>query len=247
MTPEEKLCSRTWRLRNSAGVLWSILSFGLLSCVNFLSRGGRSKNKRWIGYGIGFGVIAIGLFATTGTFESGTKEAPIESTAGTVWGWVMFANWIAGTWMSIATNRKWLLWKAHHGDQKWYGQEAAPRQNFQPPSTEFPLPAPTFPTAARATPVFDQSRHAPTPTSDINSMQLSDFERLGFEYGAAQRILEVRQQQGPYQSFEQMVALTGIPPHLLIPHRNFVSFGRTPEPSKAREGGRSRGSRRLDL
>lgn len=247
MTPEEKLCSRTWRLRNSLGVLWSILSFGLLTCVNFLSRGGRSKNKRWIGYGIGFGVIAIGLLATTGTFESGTKEAPVESTAGTVWGWIMIANWIAGTWMSIATNRKWLLWKAHHEDQKWYSQATAAGQNVQSSSAASPTPAPTFSTPAATTPIFHQANHGPTATSDINLMQLPDFERVGFEYGAAQRILEVRQQRGPYQSFEQLVAVTGIPPHLLIPHRNVVSFAGTPEPLKDADGGRSRGSRRLDL
>src|SRR6478672_10988144 len=122
MTPEEKLCSRTWRLRNSAGVLWSILSFGFLTGVGFLIRGVKAKNKLWIMMGVGFLVLGVGLMVATGTYDSGTKEAPIRSTASTIWGWIWFSTFIAGVVLSIIMNRKWLVSKAHAGDAKWYAQ-----------------------------------------------------------------------------------------------------------------------------
>lgn len=124
MTPEEKLCSRKWRLLNSAGVLWSILSFGLLTCVNFLVRGIQSQNRRWIIYGIGFAILSVVLLTWSSNVNSGTKEAPVSTPGSTAWGWVWFLSWIGGIVLSVITNRKWLMWKAHHGNNKWYAQPA---------------------------------------------------------------------------------------------------------------------------
>lgn len=124
MTPEEKLSSRKWRLLNSAGVLWSILSFGLLTCVNFLVRGSKSRNRLWIIYGVGFAILSVVVLSWSSNVNSGTEEATVSSPDSTAWGWFWFLSWIAGIVMSLMTNRKWLMWKAHHGDKKWYAQPA---------------------------------------------------------------------------------------------------------------------------
>lgn len=140
MTPEEKLCSRSWRLRNSAGVLWSILSFGLLTGVNFLIRGVKSKNKLWIGMGIGFLLVGVGVMVTSSMIDSGTKAAPKSSPELTIWGWVMFTSFIGGVIASFVTNKKWLIWKAHVDDRKWYAKAGAsqPASNTSPPMATTP-------------------------------------------------------------------------------------------------------------
>ncbi|KII26545.1 hypothetical protein M707_27165, partial [Arthrobacter sp. AK-YN10] len=124
MTPEEKLISRKWRLLNSAGMLWSILSFGFLTCVNFLIRGIKSRNRRWIIYGVGFAILSAVLIIWTPNPDSGTTEPPVSSPDSMAWGWVWLLSWIAGIVLSVTTNKKWLMWKAHQGDNKWYAQPA---------------------------------------------------------------------------------------------------------------------------
>lgn len=267
MTPEEKLCSRSWRLRNSAGVLWSILSFGLFTGVGFLIRGVKAKNKLWIQMGIGFLVLGVGLMAATGTFDAGTKEAPVRSTASTIWGWIWFLTFVGGIIASFITNRKWLVWKAHAGDTKWYAQagRSAPSVSANPAfgydsnaaSAAFrsvpPLSAPPIHPAPSAQTYPGAS--APAATVDVNAASAHDLTAaLGIDHAAAGRIVEVRQSHGPFTSFEQLVAKAQVQPHLLIPHRNQLLFGDTrnaaaPAPAQPQETRRNANqpARKLDL
>lgn len=237
MTPEEKLCSRSWRLRNSAGVLWTILSFGLLTGVNFLIRGVKSKNRTWIGMGIGFLIVGIGLFVSVGMFDAGTKEAPIRSTASTVWGWVWFTSFVGGLIASFVTNKKWLIWKAHTDDRKWYAQagvsqpasSTSPAYGYNPnaaaaafntPPSPAPQPTPTVPAP------YVAPTAAPGGSLDVNAATPQDLvTALGVDTETANRIIGTRQQLGAFTSFEQLMSKALIPPHLLIPHRDKLTFG----------------------
>ena len=237
MTPEEKLCSRTWRLRNSAGVLWSILSFGFLTGVGFLIRGLKAKNKLWIQMGVGFLVLGIGLMVATGPYDAGTKEAPIRSTASTIWGWIWFVTFIGGLVATFIMNRKWLVWKAHASDTKWYAQaataaapvNAAPAMGYDPSaaaaafrSIVTPSPAPPVEPASPAQTIPS----ATTSTVDVNSASSQDLvAALGIDHAAAGRIVEARQSQGQFTSFEQLMSKAQVQPHLLIPHRQKLVFG----------------------
>lgn len=266
MTPEEKLCSRSWRMRNSVGVLWSVLTFGFLTGVNFLSRGMRSKNRLWIGMGIGFLAVSLGLFiaSSTGMIESGTKENPSTSVGFQIWGWVMTVSFIAGVIASFVTNKKWLLWKAHATDTKWYAQAAATQTPSSPaqayasssdaisaafavpstPSAATPQPAPAAPVQHTATTLSDGVR--------INSATGEELvAALGIDVDTAGRIVTARTQGGPFTSFEQLIAAAQVPPHLLIPHRGLLSFesvASAPNPSEQQAGSTGRSSaRRLDI
>ncbi|QOT19314.1 helix-hairpin-helix domain-containing protein [Paenarthrobacter sp. YJN-5] len=257
MTPEEKLCSRSWRLRNSAGVLWSILSFGLLTGVNFLIRGVKSKNKLWIGMGIGFLIVGIGVMATSSMIDSGTKAAPKSSPELTIWGWVMFTSFIGGVIASFVTNKKWLIWKAHVDDRKWYAKAGATQ------STNNPAPAHGYnPNAAAAafapqpTQTVPAQHSAPTDvpggTIDVNAANVQDIiTTLGVDSGTANRIVGARQQLGAFTSFEQLMSRAQVPPHLLIPHRNKLTFGAAqaspapPAQEPAPQGSHS--ARKLDI
>ncbi|MGN8131757.1 ComEA family DNA-binding protein [Paenarthrobacter sp. 22069] len=264
MTPEEKLCSRTWRLRNSAGVLWSILSFGLLTGVAFLIRGVKAKNKLWIQMGVGFLVLGVGLMVASGTFDAGTKAAPIRSTASTIWGWIWFLTFIGGIVATFITNRKWLVWKAHSGDTKWYAQagSSAPSVSTSPATGHDPNAAAAAfrsvvpPPVQTTPPAHTFSGHsAATGPIDVNMASAQDLvAALGIDQAAAGRIVEVRQSQGHFTSFEQLMAKAQIQPHLLIPHRQRLLFGTsgspaTTAPAQPQPTRRSanQAARRLDL
>ncbi|MDE8669839.1 helix-hairpin-helix domain-containing protein [Pseudarthrobacter sp. H3Y2-7] len=265
MTPEEKLCSRTWRLRNSAGVLWSILSFGFLTGVGFLIRGVKAKNKLWIQMGVGFLVLGLGLLVATGFIDAGTKEAPVSSTANTIWGWIWFSTFVAGVVLSIIMNRKWLVWKAHSGDAKWYAQAgtSAPPVNAHTVPDPHAAAAAAFrstvpsspaPAAQPASPAhFSTPQSAPLATVDVNAASAQDLAALGIDYDTAGRIVEARTSRGQFTSFEQLMSQAQVQPHLLIPHRQKLAFGgggvsaaeqAAPQPTRRNA---NQTARRLDL
>ena len=260
MTPEEKLCSRTWRLRNSAGVLWSILSFGLLTGVGFLIRGIKAKNKLWIGFGIGFGLIGVALMVTS-SVNTGTKEAPVHTLASDIWGWTWFISFAGGVALTFVVNRKWLIWKAHSADSKWYAQAGSahapvpgsPVADFDPNAATAALSAAAAGTSQRATAPASfegQGSHSGAArTLDVNSASVQDLTQLpGLGQDVAQRIVQARQSSGPFSSFEQLVSKAGVQPHLLIPLRDQLLFGSGGSPTaEPRAANGHSSSRRLDL
>ncbi|AOY74207.1 hypothetical protein ARZXY2_4708 (plasmid) [Arthrobacter sp. ZXY-2] len=254
MTPEEKLCSRSWRMRNSAGILWSILSFGLLTGVGFLIRGAKSKDKLFIGLGVGFLIVGIGLFVSVGMFDAGTKEAPIRSTASTIWGWVWFTSFIGGIVTAVITNKKWLLWRAHTPDTKWYAQAGATQQQTPVPPAQGYDPNAAAAAFAAPSPAATYTNPAPTQTGsiDVNAASAQELVgSLGVDADTANRIIATRQQLGSFSSFEQLVAKAQVPPHLLIPQRGKLTFSTaqnvpaTPPVQPTQQA--SQASRRLDL
>jgi DNA uptake protein ComE-like DNA-binding protein len=235
MTPEEKLCSRTWRLRNSAGLLWSILSLGLLTGVGFLIRGVKAKNRLWIAMGVGFLVVGIGVMATNGLANPGTKEAPIRTAFTDIWGWATFTNFIGGVVVAFITNKKWLIWKAHANDAKWYvqagasqpAQNASPVRGYDPNAAAAAFAPQATPQETHPAPV-QVPVHAPTQAGglNVNSASAPDLmATLGVDGATANRILEARQSLGAFTSFEQIMSKAQVPPHVLIPHRDKMTFG----------------------
>jgi DNA uptake protein ComE-like DNA-binding protein len=269
MTPEEKLCSRTWRMRNSAGILWCILSMGLLTGVGFLIRGVKAKNKTWIGMGAGFLVLGIGLMVATSTFDSGTKEHPIHSLASDIWGWAYFITFAGGLTATIVTNRKWLVWKAHASDVKWYATAGASRspanasraRGYDPNiAAATALSTPPLPSSFSAQAPAVQSAAAPRSfvapalagALDVNTASAQHLQAtLGVDATTANRIIEIRQELGSFTSFEQLMSKAQVPPHLLIPHRASLTFGtstggHTPPQPAPPSGGAQSGRRLFD-
>lgn len=250
MTPEEKLCSRGWRLWNSAGLLWSILSLGILTGVGFLIRGLKAKNKLWIGLGVGFLILGVGVFVSAGSIDSGTKEAPITSVASTIWGWTWLGTFAGGVTASIITNRKWLLWKAHANETKWYAQAGG----SNPPVNKPPVTGYDPNAAAAALRSHAQAPASPVEAStistlDVNSASAQDLQMvLGVDASTANRIIGARQSQGPFNSFEQLMSQGQVQPHILIPHRQRLVFGESNQnQAQPRQSTANPSARRLDL
>lgn len=134
MTPEEKLCSRTWRLGHSAWLLWSILGMGLVTWVGFLINGVRIKSRKWIvaaGFWALFVVVYMVFFAG---IETGTKANPANTPAANVAGGYLVFGWIAGIVHSMVWRREWLRRRASLDDTPWYGSETASASQAASPS-----------------------------------------------------------------------------------------------------------------
>ena len=228
MTPEEKLCSRMWRLRNSAWVLFSILSVGYLNWAGFLFVGMKSRNKTWLIWAAGFGVIAIGLFVATGSINVGTKTAPIHSLAGDILEWTMFANWVGGAVYSFVVNRKWLMWRAHNVNKKWYAQQVTPAPAAAPiqagpdaldAALRHPVPAQTV---ASGQPLA-QAASSPGAAVEINTASSIDLQRdLGLDPFTADRIVGTRSRLQGFTSPDQLLSAAGVPPHIYISFRDRI-------------------------
>lgn len=248
MTPEEKLCSRSWRIRNSAGVLWPILSFGMLGCVVFLVRGVKSRTTWWWVLGIVFGAISLGLMVSMQFVDSGTKENPSRTVASGIQSSIMFVNWLASSVMAFVINRKWLLWKAHNGGA-WYaapGQHGGGGTNPLPataagpaaqpwPAQQFGAQPTTEQNRTQQTPFASTPQTKPTGSLNVNQATVADLERLGLDAHTAERIIVVRELQQGFPSFEQMMAATGVQPHQLLAIRGQLAFGpaaRQPDASR---------------
>ncbi|MDP9883104.1 DNA uptake protein ComE-like DNA-binding protein [Sinomonas atrocyanea] len=233
MTPEEKLCSRWWRIRNSAGVLWPILTAGVLGCVVFLFRGIKSKTTSWIIMGAVFGLIDLGIMVGMQFVDMGTKSNPAKTPAASVMSTVVFVNWVASMVMAFVINKKWLLWKARHG-QPWYaGTPAAPAVRTTSAVNAGGL-AKAFdtPTVSGGPAPVEVGRPGPV---DVNVASSGDLQRLGLDAPTADRIILTRDQNQGFPNFEQMVAAVGVPPHQLLAVREQLAFGARPaasEPSR---------------
>ena len=216
--------------------------------------------------GIGFLVVGIGLFGFAGSFDPGTAENPSTSLGTDIWGWVMFANLVGGVTVSIVTNKKWLLWKANADDAKWYSKvEDSQTQNqpsavhrFDSEAVANAFVSPTFPSADMPqTPPPGANQHSalvdsPSNNVDVNSATAHELViALGINNETANHILSTRSTLGSFTSFDQLMTRTQVPPHLLLPHRNKLTFGEAQTDTTAsaqkpaRKGNHS--ARKLDI
>lgn len=266
-TPAERLCSRSWRLRNSLWLLPAILLLGIATWTSFLYIGIKAKRRVWLITAALYGVGMIGIFTLSGRFGDGDKEA---STGGeSVVGFIIVAIWIGGIVHALITNREWLRWKAYAGSNAaWYAQTAAgvaaPAVQHQetsiddlllgrpsapstsvpplpppPPAAAPPGPRPQLPSPEGST----NPQPAPGGMLDLNLAPASELEsQLGFNRDNAQRVVAERSRLGGFTAPDQLMTEAGMPPHVFASIRGRVTV--SPLPSSSRPPTRGR---RLEL
>lgn len=245
-TPEEKLCSRTWRLTRSSWLLLSILSFGFLTWAGFAVIGGTLRRKVWIASAVAWFIAGTALSIFMASVDTGTKENPIVTPASTIMGWIFFAFWVGGITHSALSNRSWLRGLAHRrAPVAWYAagaptagstspvredrssarslDEALSQQRLQQPvgrsqSGAYPSP----PTAS--------DRNVPSPL-DINTASSEDFQReLGFDQAWGDWLVSTRNRIGAYSSTQQLLTEAQVPPHLFVTMQHRITAQTRPIP-----------------
>ena len=225
-TPEEKLCSWWWRFLNSAWLLQSILSFGLLTPIGFLVHGIKARKLYWTLSGLGWLLVSITTVVLLSVVESGTKEDPVDSPASTASGFFLIFTWIGGVIHAISTNKEWLAWKAHNGKDNG---------NSQPSKLISANQA-----SENSAEVFSEN---PPKRVDINTGTASDFENLGVDVVTAKAIVERRDKSGGFRDLDDLMTTGGLAPHLFAQINESLTIQRPNRTGPPRQSG----GRKLEL
>ena len=250
MNPAERLCSRTWRLSNSAWMLTSLLGLGLVTWAGFLYIGVKARRRSWlIAAGAWAGYVATYIVLSE-LFPGGTKEDP--NTAN---------SWVGGIVHQALVNRQWLRWRAVHprGSTVWYRMETqgqAPITSAErvdatlaaalhrPPVQAPPVgPPPANQSDAQSRSLWSAppQRVAPAGSLDINSATESDLVAVGVDGAWAAVIVAARQRVGRFNAPEDLMTRGGLPPHVFMAVRDRLVVTPVAPPQPAPHG------RRLDL
>lgn len=252
-TPEELLCSRTWRLRHSAWMLWGILSVGLFWVVGFAYIGVKARNRTWLLIAGGWLIYTIASFTIYTVFdmpEKGEASTPLSSTMGGVGA----LAWIGGAVLAWFVNRKWLVWRAHNSKKgPWYaaatasGAPSAPATSQQAtvdaafraaagvPAASAPAPAATAVPATRASarsplpPPPPGTLYAPgaeqaSAPLDLNSATRDQLAALpGLDAAWADHIISTRDRVGGFGDPSELVTAASVPPHVFAALRGSLT------------------------
>lgn len=252
-TPEERLCSRSWRLRNSAWLLWPALSVGILTSVGLLMKALKTKQRSWFVFAALYGVWTVCFFVSSSFVESGTKENPSDSIGSNILSSAMLIFWLVGMVHCFFLNRSWLRWRAANpmGQTAWYASgAAAPAQWAGPPQQPAQDPAETLSGLSRGG-VSGRSTEASAPMSrnsepvDLNTAAPADLTAVGIDKVWADRIVTARARLGRFSAMDQVMTEAGVPPHVYATLRGHVEV--TASPSAPQSAPPSGGGRRLDF
>ncbi len=244
-TPEERLCSRSWRLRNSIWLLWPALSIGTLTSVGLLQNGLKSKQRRWLVFAALYGVWTVCFFVSINFVESGTKENPSDSIGNTVLSTTMLILWLVGMVHCFYLNRSWLRWRAANpkGQTAWYASGVAtPPQGAATTSQPAQDPAETL-TGLFRNGASGSAAQVTTPV-DLNTAAPAELAAVGIDDLWVDRIVAARSRLGGFHAPDQLMTEAGVPPHVYAAVRGRVQVAPSlpipPSPPPS-------GGRRLDF
>jgi DNA uptake protein ComE-like DNA-binding protein len=252
-TPEERLCSRSWRVRNSAWLLWPALSLGILTSVGVLRIGLKTKQRSWLIFGALYGAWTVCFFVSSNFVEPGTKANPSNSVGSNILYSAMLALWLLGMVHCFDLNRSWLRWRAANpkGQTAWYASGAAvPAQSVTPSRQPAQDAAETLSALYRGeasgspTPVTSSADFNTVPV-DLNTAALAELAAVGIDNVWAERIVAARARLGEFSATDQLMTEAGVPPHVYAAMRGRVRVA--PSPSAPRNAPVSGGGRRLDF
>jgi hypothetical protein len=263
-TPAERLCSRSWRLKNSVWLLPAILLVGLLTWASFLYIGLKARKRTWLVASGIFGAGAVLLVTLVTLTGDGSKET---STSGeSIMGGVALVVWIGGIVYGAIANREWLKWKAHADEAgPWYGTGSAtpvepavvpepsvddillgghqpPRATPLPTPPPPPRPAPPPPPPPPPPSGFG-TQTAPAAGVDVNQASSGELQAaFDLKREVAERIVLERERSGGFTHAEDLMASGAVEPHVFAGMRSRIVVGPRPEPNPPSTRGR-----KLDL
>lgn len=193
-SPEERLASHQWRTQSSLWVLTSVLGLGFLGFAGFLTIGVKARRAQWL-----FAAL-LWLVASVAVYAVNWDEPPPDAVLGGYY-WVLIPlAWALQIVHQVMTRREWLTWRAHHPTA--YERRAAARAGLAPE-----------PSAAVAPGVVDINR--------ASASQLID--EAGLAPGWAATIVATRDRLGPFESVDQLVTVSHLPPEVFVAVRHRVA------------------------
>lgn len=261
-TPEEKLCSRSWRIRNSGWVLTSILSAGFLTWTGFLYTGLKSKNRRFLIAAAGWGAWMLINIVWSNNVPSPEKGQP-GTAASDLYSSFLVIGYIASIIHQCVWNKQWLRWRAHY--RPWYTSASSSVANPSTPDLEhrigavfggvqtasamppkrgtqkgWGMPAPSM---GQQRPANELGRWGRNDTEgpherqmalavDINTSPAAELVSAGFSRTDAERIVESRNRFGSFSTPADLVARGIIAPHVYQDLRHGVTVAMDVPPAQ---------------
>ena len=227
-TPEERLCSRSWRIKNSAWLLWSIMSAGLFTSVGFLIHAIAMKSKKMYVIAGAWALAAVIYIVLTNFIETGTKENPVDTPEAKMLSGYIALVYFGGITHSVLTNRAWLRWKAHNSGNgsPWYASSTSNAESSKPIK-----PAES---SAQAVNALKNNGIGDTNINngsmDINSATADDLISQGFDAASAAKIINEKAKSGPYKNQEDLLQRSDVAPHVVIAAGSQLSYENTSGP-----------------
>lgn len=245
-TPEERLCSRSWRLRNSVWLLWPTLSLGILTSVGLLLKGVKIKRRSWLLFAAAYGTWTLCFIVSSSFVEPGTKANPSDSVGSNILYSAMLILWLAGVVHCFYLNRGWLRWRAANpkGQTAWYASGAV----MPDESAGGPPPRLTHDPSETLMNFYRGAASEPTQSGtllDVNAAGPTELVAMGLDQLWVDRIVAARARLGGFQSADQLMTEAGVPPHVFAAIRGHVQV--VNPPSVSRDSPSAGGGRRLDF
>ncbi len=250
MTPEERLCSRNWRLGNSVWALTVILGTPIVGWLGFFYIAARSRIRTHIIMAVIFTVLGWGALLATVVVDTGTKESPTTGTAQSIYSAYVTLLWFVMLVAAFFANRRWLVWRAHHprGPASVHPSSAS---HEQPPLTQplavGPLSVPNPGGYQPTVPAFRSPEEAgeDAPAARVGSGELamntlsqSALVDLGLSPQQASHFVATRTRLGAFSSLPEVVSSGALHPKTYAVVRERLAIQSGAAPPNAAAGGR---------
>lgn len=224
-TPEERLCSRSWRIQNSAWLLWSILSAGMFTCVGFLIHAIAMKSKKMYLFAGAWALTAVIYIVLTNFIETGTKTNPVDTPEANMLNGYIALVYFGGIIHSVLSNRAWLRWKAHHSGNgsPWYAGSTSDAVSSN--STKPAKSSDQAINALKSNGVGDANES--NLAIDVNSATADELISQGFDAASASKIINEKVKSGPFQNQEDLLQRSGVAPHVVLGAGSQLSYEET--------------------
>ena len=239
MTPAEKLCSRSWRVRNSSWLLSPILAVGMGTGASFIYIGVKARKRQWIIAGMAYAAMLAAYLIWHNAVSDGVSGKGTATGAEENASWILIITWVAGIVHGLLANREWLRWKAHRPSEKWYTEglpEEQPLSNTSAPDADIDK-------LLGRGPAHTARQTASASVVNVNTADAAALESLGLLPEQAAKVISERNADGLYANPSELMTRAGFRLMCLLRYKTEC----WPKYHKIGATGRRPGGRRLDI
>jgi len=198
-----------WYFIRSIWVIFLFFPFALLTPFVFFYVGKRASERKWIIAGFVYLVIVYGGFAMIGTTDD---PDTIISDIGVG---ISLGVWMYSIAHGFSIRPKYL--------RKLYQEEQ--NYTFHPPQQEHRQETTRTSHTPTSSIAYEEKKEQTIKTIYINEANEAEIAQLpSIPPFLAKKIIEVREQEGPYKSIEHLGRATQIRPHILMRSKQYIMF-----------------------
>ncbi|MFD1706127.1 ComEA family DNA-binding protein [Siminovitchia sediminis] len=225
---------KAWERRHSIWMLWAILTMGFLNYVSFFYAASRVKQRKWFYAGVIYSIIFIVTMVATEFDGHWIYDASIG---------VFLIGWIVSIFHVFKIRPEYLL-RLEAKQAPGYRDKDIQllKEQIKREYSGGTVTVPREETAPRAAAIKEERAEETMGIVDVNTASEAQIARVpGIGALFSKRVVEMREQENGFTSFDHFVEALSIRPHVaekIRPHLSFPekSNPAKPESSERREG-----------